>query len=860
MKRPLLTGCAVVILGVVLWNGLSEEQELLFSNRQGTEAFMKFKQGETIRLRGKVCEIEQSYVTLHEIETLPGKYKITCDISGENLKIGNHIEFEGCFQQFDSATNPGGFDEKKYYMSQNIIGEIKGTSVIYSDDSCNWFIEGLRQLRKYYIERLYRVYPSKEAGVLGKMLLGDSSGLAPRLKELYTNNGLIHILSISGLHITLIGMGLFRLLRKSGCPVWLAAVLGGILIVLYGLMTGMAVSAVRAIGMYLIRMLALLVGRTYDMMTAVGVIATAMLLINPNYLNSSGFLLSFGSVLGVGVLFPSLKQIFLSDISTGKGIVKICENINFYDKGFIKINETVNFLNKGFEKIAEIILASISITLMTMPLQLWFFYEIPVWSVFLNLFVLPFMSLLVLCGMVSVCIPQTGLIGTLPCIILTYYEWLCGLFSKLPFHMWNPGQPKLWQIIIYYLGLFGGMTILIKFGMGKKNGLFPETGMGKKEDLFPETGTGNKEGLLTETGTGKRRGVFPVIGARKKRYFVPVLKYILLIGFMILLPAVFTLHEPEKNKVTFLDVGQGDCIILQLKTGENYMFDCGSLTKKNVCERVLLPYLKCNGIKKLDGIFVSHEDWDHAGGILSLLQVAEKENISIEQLVFSGKEVMDAFLGTGDAQINVPIRYINGGDAWEIKNVRIVCVNPPRDDTLYTWDSNEKSLAFLVSFTEGEIPIYLVLTADVENKGEQYMIDQIAQEIAKDGGKECKTEPERKNNNQLLQDKQLASGMSDYDWTGNKSAPFVILKAAHHGSRYATSEELLSQLCPDITVISSGRNNSFGHPHTETLQRLENMGTVIFRTDTSGAVIIEMGVKGNEVRVKEYVHESESLH
>ena len=836
MKRPLLTGCAVVILGVVLWNGLLEEQELRFNNRQGTEAFMKFKQGETIRLRGRVCEIKQSCVTLHQIETLPGKYKITCDISGENLKIGSRVECEGCFQQFESATNPGEFDERKYYLSQNIIGKTKETSVIYSDNSCNWLLEGLRQLRKYYIARLYRVYPSKEAGILGKMLLGDASGLDPQLKELYTNNGLIHILSISGLHITLIGMGLFRMLRKSGCPVWLAAVLGGILIVLYGLMTGMAVSAVRAIGMYLIRMLALLVGRTYDMMTAVGVIATVMLLLNPNYINSSGFLLSFGSVLGVGVLFPSLKQIFLSDIPTGKGGVKISEKITSYDKGFLKINEIGNLINKGFEKITETILASISITLMTLPLQLYFFFEIPVWSVFLNLFVLPFMSLLVLCGMVSVCIPQTGLIGTLPCIILNYFEWLCGLFSKLPFHMWNPGQPKLWQIIIYYLGLLGGMTILLKFSTRKKKGLFPGT------------------------GTGKRRDVFSVIGARKKRYLVPGVKYILLIGFMILLPAVFTLHGPGKNKVTFLDVGQGDCIILQLKTGENYLFDCGSLTKKNVCEQVLLPYFKCNGIKKLDGIFVSHEDRDHAGGILSLLQVAETENISIGQLVFSGKEVMDAFLGTSDVQINAPIRYINGGDAWEIKKVRIVCVNPPRDDTLYTWDSNEKSLAFLVSFTEGKIPIYLVMTADVENKGERYMIDRIAQEIAKDESKESETETDRKNDIQLLQDKQLASEMADCDWAGNKSSSFVILKAAHHGSRYTTSEELLSQLCPDITVISSGRNNSFGHPHTETLQRLKKAGTVIFRTDTSGAVTIEMGEKGNEVRVKEYVHESESLH
>ena len=137
---------------------------------------------------------------------------------------------------------------------------------------------------------------------MSTMLLGDDAGLDREIKELYKRNGIVHILSISGLHITLIGMTLYRLLRRMGMPVWPAALAGSGILILYGIMTGLGVSALRAIAMYLIRMLGEVLGRTYDMLTALGVAGAVTLLFNPMYLCHAGFLLSYGAVLGMGVL------------------------------------------------------------------------------------------------------------------------------------------------------------------------------------------------------------------------------------------------------------------------------------------------------------------------------------------------------------------------------------------------------------------------------------------------------------------------------------------------------------------------------------------------------------------------------
>ena len=94
---------------------------------------------------------------------------------------------------------------------------------------------------------------------------------------------------------------------------------------------------------------------------------------------------------------------------------------------------------------------STSVTLTILPVTLWFFYEYPTWSILLNLIVLPLMSILVMSGLLAMLVPGLGILGTPAYMILKFFETVCGLFDRLPFHNWNPGRPQVPVMVIYYL-------------------------------------------------------------------------------------------------------------------------------------------------------------------------------------------------------------------------------------------------------------------------------------------------------------------------------------------------------------------------------------------------------------------------
>ena len=198
------------------------------------------------------------------------------------------------------------------------------------------------------------------------LLLGEKTGMDKELKNLYKRNGILHILSISSLHITILGMTLYQLLRRLGVPIIPAALAGGLVLLFYGCMTGFGVSVCRSLGMYLLRMLAEILGRTYDMLTALGILALAMVLYHPYYLQNSGFLLSFTAVAGIGLIYPLLEK-----------REKIVPRY-FGESGFrIRLRRAL----LGFR---NSIAANLAISLMTLPIQLWFYYEVPTCSLIIT--------------------------------------------------------------------------------------------------------------------------------------------------------------------------------------------------------------------------------------------------------------------------------------------------------------------------------------------------------------------------------------------------------------------------------------------------------------------------------------------
>lgn len=754
MKRPLFA--VTMLLVAVAWMKLAAGgYEIPPGTSSGAS---RPEERQPLCISGQICQKEASAIWLDSItilnseeaflradgpnQEIPYSEKIICELSemSAELPMGRRVVISGTFASFYGASNPGEFDSFLYYRSMGVGGKLRDGKLLGMNRS-EWPLrEAAFRLRQFLKARIYTLLPEDTAQIVCALLLGDKTELDRDLKNLYKRNGILHILSISSLHITIIGMSLYRLLRRLKLPVVPAALAGGCILLFYGCMAGFSVSACRAIGMYLLRMLAEILGRTYDMLTALGILAAAMVLYNPFYLQNAGFLLSFSAVLGIGIIQPAPAE--------GEGKVT---SRYFGEPGWRL------WLRKRAGSLKASISASLSITLMTLPVQLWFYYEIPTCSLLINLLVLPFMKPLLICGFLCL-LPGLGWVGMADRGILAGYKLICACFDKFPFRTWNPGRPQLWQVIAYYGILLG----ILAFSARMK-----ERNAGRKD----------------QKDVRRKRAV-------KAAQFLACCAMVFLMDF----------RSPEGDRVIFLSVGQGDCTLVQTASGETYLIDCGSSSRSSVGEYVLLPCLKYYGIRGLDAVFLTHPDNDHMNGMLELLELAEENRITVRQLVMPAieeerrnGEFGEMLRTAASAAPRVEVRWLGAGEGWEWDGGRLLCLHPVKGYSAES--SNAYSLCIY-----GELGnMSLLLTGDVEGAGEEALTEALRE--------------------------QGIQGVT-------------VLKCAHHGSRNSTSAAFLQQAAPAVAVVSCGRGNRYGHPHEEMLQRTEEAGAKVFRTDRCGAVTV----------------------
>ena len=857
MRRPLFTVCLCLVTIIAI-------MRILAGVGTGEDTGLP-PDGSPVKITGRIDTRSSEEIILKSISIIQNDQeysysgKLQCELENmktamitagavteeeKTLKIGQQIVLEGTFALFSTATNPGEFDAQAYYAAKGIGGRVRKAQILAAGEKYSFLREKLYGFRQVLHDRLAEVFPAKEASVMQTLLLGEKEELDAEVKALYQKNGIAHILSISGLHITLLGMGVYRLLKRLGLPVRAAAVGGAMLLFIYGVMVGMSVSASRAIGMYLLQMLGIFVGRTYDMLTGLGLMALLLVLQEPERLFDVSFLMSFGAVLGICILTPVFSRgCWERDAdaeSEVKGISTWLRTVadilgdsayerNKYREGWRKvayeeIRRMVSAVKGGFA-------ASVGVILFTLPVQLWFFYEIPVYSVLLNLLVLPFMSAVVAGGILSL-IPGLGIVGTVDCLILWWYEWICERFGELPGAVWCVGQPERWQIACYYAGIF-----LLVFGR-------------KYVEAWKKRGTYGEENV-----PGDR-----LHSARTPHLIAAVMILGLLIGLL-------TGNFDCGSRVTFLDVGQGDGIVVETGQGA-YLFDCGSTSRKNIGEYVLKPYLKSRGISSLRGVFVSHPDEDHMNGVLELMENGEEWGITAEQLFLPAireserRETFEQLLAAAE-DAGIPVSYIKCGDEIRDSQLRLLCLHPEENTTLA--DANAYSECFYVEVFAKKMKqeaiddrkandasgasaigkISILLTGDVEGEGER----QLTQKLQALQESQSLQESRSLQESWLLQESQsLQLTRRLQEQRGQREFRIDILKVAHHGSGYSTGTEFLATASPATAIISCGRNNSYGHPHVETLQRLEDARVPWYGTMDYGALTVNVDSHGNRLR------------
>ena len=355
-------------------------------------------------------------------------------------------------------------------------------------------------------------------------------------------------------------MGLYNILKKIGLGIWPAGLLALVIMLQYGLMTGGTVSTMRAVCMFLLSVGAKIAVRIYDMPTGMAASAILILVENPAYLLDGGFLMSFGSVIGIGCVWPLITEVMDREMKYERKI----ENKN--------VGEFLKTIGKS---IWRAFLASGTVQLTTLPVVLWFYGEVSVLGIFLNLLVLPTVGIVLgsgtagaLLGLVS---SRGAFLAAVPGrIFLKVYELLVVMAGKLPFCTWIGGKPKIWQIVGYYVILAAVVWIY-------------------------------------------RQNIMKVWGNRVV-CIVAVCLGILLIGY----------KPHEDFRIACLDVGQGDGTVIEIENQWNILIDGGSTNKSALGQYQLIPYLKSRGISRLDGIYISHTDEDHISGVRQLLEYIGK--------------------------------------------------------------------------------------------------------------------------------------------------------------------------------------------------------------------------------------------
>lgn len=502
-------------------------------------------------------------------------------------------------------------------------------------------------------------------------------------------------------------MGLYNLLKKIGLGIWPAGIFSLGVMLQYGIMTGGSISTMRAVTMFLIAMGARITGRIYDMMTALSVTAMMILLESPAYLLDSGFLLSFGCVLGIGVAAE-----------------KICA------------------LAGAEKKWTKVLVSSMALQLVTLPVMLKFFGEVSLAGFFLNLLVLPSVGFVLIGGMAALllgifCIPAAKL-AILPARgLLLFYEYLCSLAGKLRWSTWIGGEPEIWQILVYYVIL---ITVLF-IGQYVKIQIRKE-----KESSQRKERSGEQEKAVRWKLCTLRMAAGALLTAG-----------ILVLGF----------HPSGKLKVTCLDVGQGDGILVETPDNHHFLIDGGSSSQSDLGRYCLLPALKSQGISYLDGLFISHTDKDHISGAKELLEYMGNGLTTIRAgylVLPSWKEKPEAWEELSDAAKKAGIKVVTGkkGDELHCGKVSFSILWPEKNAT--GKDVNEDAMVMELSFGEFQMLFTGDIGADTEKK-------------------------------------LLASGtLEDVD----------CLKVGHHGSRYSTTEAFLEKIKPELAIISCSSTNTYG--------------------------------------------------
>ncbi|HHT86020.1 MAG: ComEC/Rec2 family competence protein [Bacillota bacterium] len=725
------------------------------------------------------------------------------------VKPGDFVVVKGKLSIPSPAKNPGEFDYRRYLMGKQVFIELEGTvagfgevdrglTQLASGDSRNggWRIfDCTFQRLAHHIEtRISAAFPGEQVkdewGIVKALLLGDKRDLSPEDSEHFRAAGLYRFIAIAGFHVQLVAGAVERALRRLTKHVHVSRMAGIIAALLLAGLSGWSVGPLRAFLCVLLRHVAFWCRRKYDTLAAFAVSSIIIGWRIPYPLMDVSFQLSFAGMLA-GCVAREWTQAF-----TRK-----------YELGLARRSLLQSFL----------------IAALLLPLLATHFQDVSIAGFFLGGLWALLSVAVTLSTLPVLCLPTAlaGSLGWFPFFVGRGLRQVSSVAAKLPMASLACPAPKSVEIVSYL-----GLVFLLLDWVG---GCGQATGTGTPGFITIRAAGARCEGRrLGDTHTPSRTLI--------RRLMVLILSSVLCLS-------VCFRHYVLWPQVIFLSVGQADSAVVRTK-GAVIVVDTGTEVS---ARRVLVPYLKREGVRQIDLCIISHLHSDHVGGLGELCRNFKVRTVmtcpgskqAVDQMA---RELMSGPQAITNATNHEALNIIEAGagDVYATGGAVLTVLHPPKLSRLEGQDgpaggdvpaqgvqkgtagsANEDSLVIGIGF--GDLPAHVEFWGDAPGAVVMELLG--AWDTSGLGG---------------------PAGLEHNGQTGVVS----IIKVPHHGSPDSLVYGFYRRVQSGVAVISVGPN-SYGHPSPDVIHAAGESGLAVFRTDIDGAV--KVTIYPARVKVSKFV-------